>query len=210
MPKTVSVSRCSVAILLALGLGPLAITTSGQAAAPPVVTGQVTVINPPTSPVPANVVNPATSPALTSSTDDPGRIAYQSAGQINCASNVGPCEATFSVVPSNHRLVIEHVSGAIAVSSNPGSIEVILSQNVFGPTPSSTFIVTSLFTFGSVSRVGEFPFDQPVLVYFDAGQTPAVQVLTAVSNSIINYNGGITLTGYLLDCTANPCQPIAH
>jgi hypothetical protein len=115
-----------------------------------------------------------------------------------------------SSVPQNHRLVIQHVSGSIAVSSNPGSILVVLSQFVAGITPSSTFIVTSLFPFDSVSRVGVFLFDQPVLLYFDAGQTPAVQVSVGLSSSVINYNVDITLTGYLLDCTAAPCQPIAH
>jgi hypothetical protein len=93
---------------------------------------------------PVTVGNPATSPALTSSVDDPGRIAYQSAVTIpGCASNAGPCAAKFSAVPQNHRLVIQHVSGSIAVSSNPGSILVVLSQFVAGITPSSTFIVTN-------------------------------------------------------------------
>ena len=42
-----------------------------------------TVLNPATSPVPATVLNPATMPALTSSVDDPGRVAYQNTQSLS-------------------------------------------------------------------------------------------------------------------------------
>jgi hypothetical protein len=72
-------------------------------------------------------------------------------------------------------------------------------------TEPSGFILSSFFapTFGSITA-----FDQPVLFYHDAGQQP----FALVSGPLLNNNlpATLTITGYLLDCSAAPCAAIAQ
>ena len=88
MPKIVPFARDNVAVFAALvGFTVLAVpfdSALGQS--------EVTVVNPTTNPVPTSVRNPATMSALTSSIDDPGRAAYQSAR--DCPPAPG-CPANF-------------------------------------------------------------------------------------------------------------------
>ena len=51
-------------------------------------------------------------------------------------------------------------------------------------------------------------FDQLVQLYVDAGETPAVQLVADAGLTRVS-SGFLTLTGYLLDCTAAPCATIA-
>jgi hypothetical protein len=97
-------------------------------------------------------------------------------------------EYSFDAVPANHRLVIQHISGNI---------------NASGP-----ITVTSLASFFSASPLGNtVVFDQPVLIYWDAGTTPFVQTQTVTG---FIFSGLIQMTGYTLDCAAAPCAPIAQ
>ena len=52
-------------------------------------------------------------------------------------------------------------------------------------------------------------FDQLVQLYVDAGEAPAVQIVADAGLTQVS-SGFLTLTGYLLDCTAAPCAAIAH
>src|SRR5215831_9832949 len=85
-----SVATLASPIYQALGAPPVDQVNVVNPATSPVPT---TVLNPATSPVPATVLNPATMPALTSSVDDPGRIAYQSFISTNCP--FGLCDEVF-------------------------------------------------------------------------------------------------------------------
>jgi hypothetical protein len=147
--------------------------------------------------VPTSVVNPAASPVLTSSVDDPGRIAYSSIINNQACDGQSVCTTGFPNVPKGGRLVVQHVSGALALTGTPSSVALSLF---------STSTETTIFFFapfiGSVSL-----FDQPTLLYFDAGAVPVLSYSVAGSNFSSNL---VTLTGYLLDCTASPCAPIAH
>lgn len=166
-------------------------------------TPSVTVANTP------NVIisNSNTQPVLTTSTSDPGRIAYQS--QVN-NSNTGcsglTCFFEFGSVPAGHRLVIKHVSGLIDFGTNPSSVWIAVNNG--SGSPVSTFFAplqpsTSLTA-----------FDQNVEVFLD----PAL--FGGVIEIQVNLVGGsfaapgqvqlVTLSGYELDCTAAPCAPIAH
>jgi hypothetical protein len=147
---------------------------------------------------PVTVENSAANPAVTSSVDDPGRAAYQSVQQANCFSGGQFCIAGFSAVPPGHRLVIQHVSGSLVYSS-PAANVVSFVENSQGAvsvfnvaTPQQPFII----------------FDQPVLVYLDAGESPSAGVETGSVGTLAN--GQFTLTGYLLDCTITACAPIAQ
>jgi hypothetical protein len=159
----------------------------------------VTVVNPATSPVPTTVVNFAANPALTSSIDDPGRVPYQ------FIMNFSPCKTyiclvSSSPVPAGKRLVIQHLSVRGAFSSAATSMEATLGgQGVNG--------FSGLLSFAPTLITGGFAFvgAQPVLFYIDGGFTFEVS-LSATAN-FAGDSSVVTVTGYLLDCTANQCAP---
>jgi hypothetical protein len=57
----------------------------------------------------------------------------------------------------------------------------------------------------SFQRIGIF--DQPVLLYFDAGSEPSVTIFTDAPFS--TSPSQVTLSGYLLDCVTTPRAAIA-
>ena len=159
--------------------------------------GSVTVANPQTK-----VVNPATSPALTSSVDDPGRIAYQAIQSKSGCSNL--CQIEFAAVPLGKRLVIQHVSGSLGLNGPPKSVVVNLAKDNVANSGVSAFFTPVVA--GAATNSFASVFDQPVLFYIDAGGKPTI--LASADSSTIS-NGQVTLTGYLLDCTVNTCAAIA-
>jgi hypothetical protein len=150
------------------------------------------------------VTNLATAPVLTSSIDDPGRIAYQSHVELLTCNNNPNCTATFPNVPAGHRLVVQHVSGqANFVNAPPQNF---VEVDVGNPNVASSGIHALAAFLGPLIGVNVTIFSQLILAYFDAGATPTVSLHTGVT---IN-DFGVTLAGYLLDCTVNQCAPIAH
>jgi hypothetical protein len=180
------------------GLGVRVLNTPLSVTGSVTTSGTVTVANPVTT-----VVNPATSPALTSSVDDPGRIAYQTIQfQQNCLNQ---CNLRFPAVPSGHRLVIQHVSGFMSMNGLPKSVTVSLAKDGVSNSGTSTFFATVAGnSFSPQSFISAF--DQPTQYYIDAAGTPTI-IANADNSSITNSQ--VTLTGYLLDCTVNTCTPIA-
>ena len=166
-------------------------------------TPSVTVANTPTVVVGntpnVNVATSATKPLLNSSIDDPGRVPFQSSIENAGKCSGDSCLWLFGPIPAGHRLVVQHVSGSINFNAPPGAAEVLLNNG------------TSTFFAPLNSAVLFSAFDQPVLAFFDGPQSIGVQILV--------FGGGfatgpqtqdMTLTGYLLDCSAAPCAPIAH
>jgi hypothetical protein len=149
---------------------------------------------------PVTVLNTSSAPAITSAIDDPGRIAYQARQNQTPQSDATSLIFTFGPVPANHRLVIQHVSGVLEVAPNsPAALVDLTVPGGPGSSPSNFF---------TPSAGGINAFDQPVLVYVDAGQQPTVLI---GGPTFINNSGPfITLTGYMLDCAAAPCVAIAH
>jgi hypothetical protein len=123
--------------------------------------------------------------------DDPGRIAYESQQSIEGQVVV------FPKVPAGHRLVIQHVSAEVNFNQNVHDLVQVL---VAGGQGSSNFLAPFSL---SVTF-----FDQLVQQYVDAGRTPNVQFVADFGLTLIS-GGSVTLTGYLLDCTAAPCATIA-
>jgi hypothetical protein len=162
-----------------------------------------TVTNPATNPVPTAVVNPATMPALTSSVDDPGRIPYQATISTSDCAGLAQCQLHTHTVPVGHRLVIQHVSGSLLATNYTGAPFQVLVTN------SASSI--SFFTQGWVSpgfNYGLTSFDQPVLYYTDSGDYVTIYVDVAGFLGTFANAETMTLSGYLLDCTASPCAPI--
>jgi len=127
--------------------------------------------------------------------DDPGRIAYESEQSIGAGED-------FVVLPkvsAGHRLVIQHVSAELLFQSFVSShVQVLVSG---GGEAASNFLAPF-----SQSLSG---FDQLIQLYADAGEAPVVQVVADAGVTQVS-SGFLTLTGYLLDCTAAPCATIAH
>jgi hypothetical protein len=193
MPKIVQSVCHSVAII---GIASLAVPTETALAQRP--SAPVEVTNPTTEPVPTTVVNPATQPALTSSVDDPGRNAYQELRNITTFECGGFCAfgTSFSVVPVGHRLVIQHVSFLIESNGIPSYAQ----AKLFVDHAQSNFIAGAFENFIAV--------DQPVLGYVDGGNFPGLGIVVKASGNV-NIEGTASIMGYLLDCSATPCNPIA-
>jgi hypothetical protein len=147
------------------------------------------------------VVNTAANPVIVSNINDPGRVPYLSElfGTTRANCSFGECLLNFPVVPSGHRLVVEHVS-------------MILQANT-GAVPAQVFITNSatyMQFFATVQdKSNTIVLDQPVLFYFDAGDEPQVGTSASVDTATA-FPVNVTLAGYLLDCNSAPCSPIAH
>ncbi len=149
---------------------------------------------------PVKVMNSSSGPAIGSLIDDPGRTPYfsQQGTSFGASANV---VMTFPVVPPNHRLVVLHVGGYYNRNSGTAPTLAILSS----PSPSQYFS-----EFLTPIGGGATTFDVPVLAYFDAGQQPQTSVLTLDGSPAFNSFATSTLIGYMLDCSAAPCAPVAH
>jgi hypothetical protein len=135
---------------------------------------------------------------------DPGRMAYQSHIELHTCNSNPNCTATFPNVPAGRRLVVQHVSGQANFANNPP--QNFVEVDVGNPNVESTGFHAKAAFFGPLIGINVTIFDEAVLVYFDAGATPTVSIHTGVT---IN-DFAVTLSGYLLDCTASQCAPIAH
>jgi hypothetical protein len=171
---------------------------------PPTLTGSTVPVS---GAVSANVTFPSSLSVY--DLDDRGRTAYQvvdsMAGQCPATFTGTPCTFTFATVPSGYRLVVQHVSGLVQFTSVPQYVEVLV--NLPTGSPASEFFAP--FNTYAITTVSEF--DQQVLVYYDQGQTPFVQVnAVAAGFSGGNSTQQISLSGYLLNCLAVACQPIAQ
>jgi hypothetical protein len=146
------------------------------------------------------VVNPATNPAPTSSVDDPGRTAYEA--RLNCSpifQNFG-CVYNFAAVPAGSRLVVQHISAGLFFSGSPTFVQVGISGSA--NSGFSGFLAP-------IAGIRSF-FDQSVLQYFEAGSQPSVFIESDKVFNLISNAQPVTLTGYLLKCSAaTPCAPIA-
>jgi hypothetical protein len=103
-------------------------------------------------------------------------------------------------MPAGHRLVIQHISSLnLTFKFTP---QHHVQVRAFGGGGASSFFAP--FSLPSTA------FDQPVLLYFDAGDNPSVTV-EADNTTVPTREGGfLVLTGYLLDCNAAPCAAIAQ
>ena len=149
------------------------------------------------------VVNPTTSPVPSLNVTDPGRIAYQSTINNTGKCLGSSCSFPFPVVPTLHRVVIQHVSGLVQLNAVPTNIAV----NFF-ETAGVGLTAELLAPLSTISA-----FDQPLLFYVDSGTSVQVQV-SIFSNAGAAFVGGnafqfVTLTGYELDCAVAACSPIA-
>lgn len=147
---------------------------------------------------PVTVINPSTDPVKTRNVDEPGRNPYQFFKNLQPCVNT-TCQVTTPAVPEGKRLVVQHVSAFGALTSPGNTVEVVVSSKV---------AVLSTFAppvFGTTNQ--GFAFDQPVLGYVDAGDT--VTFFISTNGSFNQAASDFVITGYLVDCPADACAPIA-
>jgi hypothetical protein len=147
---------------------------------------------------PVRVMNTSAAPALNSRIDDPGRIPFLVLFSNGCSGTL--CSYTFPAVPAGHRVVIQHISGALIFNTAP--------TQLFGFVKSSSN--SNQVQFNVIPPSGTVTiFDQPILYYVDAGQSPIIQFTSGVTNFNASAGQNLTLVGYELDCNAAPCAAIA-
>lgn len=160
---------------------------------------------------PVKVVNTTAAPAIASLMDDPGRSAFQSIVFNNTCVGLNVCNfLNIASVPAGHRLVVTQVDATYFIG--PPAADTALSVVLAGGPAGSGFI----HSWNVPIPPNQVPtLSQKVTAYVDSGQTFTVNALVGsgplqngsptFSNSAI-----VTVTGYMLDCTAAPCAPIAH
>jgi hypothetical protein len=70
--------------------------------------------------------------------------------------------------------------------------------------------VNKLFSMPAPSGENFTLFDQPILSYVDAGQSPLVNISCLSPGFNSGVNQFLVLMGYELDCNAAPCAAIAN
>ena len=151
-----------------------------------------------TNTVPVNSINePARSPV---------KLLYGSS-TTSCPVSGLPglyeCSAGPYSVPAGKRLVIQQVSGYVSGSAAPTNL---------------TFYVTnqsrSSFDFqgGTVQYLTPIQVayyqSSPFLSYFDAGNAVSFAALFTLPSGSSPGVWNLTITGYMIDCTSAPCNPI--
>jgi hypothetical protein len=127
---------------------------------------------------------------LVKNIDEKGRIPYQQSGARDC-TGAGLCDFGFPTVPVGKRLVIEHVSAN--VNANPGAgVNATFLEGAGG------FTVFSL-PGTSMATPELIAVNQPVLAYFESGQTPFFRVAYSSSSNTGAYS--VVVSGYLVDLT---------
>jgi hypothetical protein len=156
------------------------------------------------------VTNTTANPVINSRMDHPGRIPYQAVVNtpISPSGTSSLCGFLLSTVPANHRLVVDNIGGFVPLSA-ASAVFVNLGCNACGEVRFNGTMVPSPPTGPTTTAV---EFSLPVHLYFDPGEVPEVTVQVANLSTVAVLNGvpDVTVSGYLLDCAAAPCAPIAH
>jgi hypothetical protein len=157
---------------------------------------------------PVAVMNTTSAPAINLSADTMTRIPYQSTVLTTCgAGGLQNCAFNgFTTVPTGYRLVVTNVSGFFNLQSGSTPLAGYMEDFDF---------VHGIQTFtGLNAPIGGTGFNgesfaglnQNVLSFFDAGQTPFVVIYGNFMGT--GFNNGITVSGYLENCSVVGCPAI--
>ena len=133
--------------------------------------------------------------ALVKNVDEKGRMPFSK--RVTCISGISSnfCSAAFPMVPAQRRLVITHVNALSQHSGGPGSD---VTLRLVG---SADLVVTAYFAprykGTSSGTIDDYLVNEPILAYFEAGETPRVEI-SARSN---NLNVAAVISGYFIDLT---------
>jgi hypothetical protein len=141
------------------------------------------------------VTNTSTNPVVNQDVDSPGRSPYYQT--VGCySSSTNQCTASFTTVPANKRLVVQFIASSIDTptalqtgeffANGPAFIPILYTQQASDPAGNKIYIA-----------------DQPMLYYFEAGQSPYF-VMNAASANFTFMSGSVTLTGYYVNNVTTP------
>lgn len=130
-------------------------------------------------------------PAMVRNVDEPARVPYFASGQPGCPF-LNECDLIGPIVPAGKRLRVTRLEGILIGQST--SIHFTLALNDTGhPVLMFPAEPMSGAFFGSVVS-----FNQEVDFYFQAGQTPVIEVGNA-SSIVVDVRNRLTIVGYLVD-----------
>jgi len=131
------------------------------------------------------VTNTAANPVINQDRDQQGRNFYQQSG--SAMNQVATGEITFPSVPTGQRLIVQHVSGFVALPA-AGTLAQVFLQGA-----GQQFLNYQL----SAGNAGTFTytFNEDVLASFDAGEVPFVQTS---SISLASFQMVATISGYMI------------
>lgn len=138
--------------------------------------------------VPGSALAQIVKAALVKNVDERGRVPYTSS-----ASCFGPdlgfgadCNLTFTQVPANMRLVLEHITAEMRLGPGGKPWRCLAPGGYFAPTFVGTAPVGG-------AQPDYWALNQVILAYFEPGATPSAQVLTTKKVNI-----DMTIDGYLV------------
>jgi hypothetical protein len=147
--------------------------------------------------------------ALVADIDTPGRAPYQSRLAVSCDTTAVSCSLPGSPVPAGKRLTITNVSGAFNLRSQAGQfVGVSLDHfNAGVPGAAPRVFLPTIFQ-GTFSNFDNFVVNASVLALFDPPDHAVIDLNLAANN----FTAGLvsfSRSGYLVDCSADPCAPIS-
>jgi hypothetical protein len=128
--------------------------------------------------------------ALVKNIDEPGRSPFTL--RIDCNGSSNFCVGTSATaVPAHKRFVVQYVNGGGGLNGSLASSLVSVANGSF--LYLDPHFISNAFGFSI------YAISMPVVAYFEAGQTPSVQIDATPDSSAPDFT--ITLTGYLIDLT---------
>ena len=113
---------------------------------------------------------------------------------ISAPCNFGgvACEFSFSAVPAGKRLVVDHISGSIAVNANVAVRRVRLS----GPSSSGSAVIVPADLQSTFVNASVYAINSEVLIYFEAGESPLFFVQTDAVN--LGFSNEVSISGHFV------------
>jgi hypothetical protein len=149
--------------------------------------------------------NPANSPGLVEDVGAPGRIAFQKEVDVNFTAG-DDHTSNFILVPAGKRLVIEFVSAGWVIPNGQKILQVSI-ETIFQGHDAFHFVAPA---FTGTSAIGDwFSLSQETALYAEHLSNPGGDVVINAwrSDTTGSGNGGLTVSGYLIDCSGSvPCQ----
>ena len=158
------------------------------------------------------VTNPVSAPVLTSSINEPGRIPYQAAVVATVATQCNAthgnnisCPMTISSAPPGKRLVIKSLEARVTTSETdtpPVGVQIAITA----PDTWAVFGLMTNIVFPTIGRFSVATFD--TTIYLDPASSGSYTIAVNFTGPSAPLDAELRVTGYLLDCTAAPCNPI--
>jgi hypothetical protein len=133
--------------------------------------------------------------ALVRSIDEPARVPYLVTAAPTCPF-LNDCVLTGTMVPAGKRVRITQLEGSLIFQTNQIFFALHLND-VRHPLVMFQAPAVNGFFWGSVAS-----FSQPVDYYFEAGQTPVLEIgCSAVGSIASDSRNTLSLVGYMVDTT---------